>query len=59
MMTLSTGINNDKMYITTAHCAALGGDATKQLVYPDSGHLFMADLAGRYQGGVWRYEFAF
>jgi len=45
------------MYVTTAHCGAIGGDATRQQSYPDSGDLFLVDLSGRFRG-VERYKFA-
>ncbi|KZP31254.1 hypothetical protein FIBSPDRAFT_45019 [Athelia psychrophila] len=54
------GPNEDQMYVTTAHCVA-GGDieaAQKQEEFPDSGHLFVVDLAGKYKGGKWRHSFA-
>ncbi|KAF9460810.1 hypothetical protein BDZ94DRAFT_1290988 [Collybia nuda] len=51
------GPNNDQLYVTTAHCGANGGDATRQVQYPDSGHLFVVDLSGKYRGGH-RYKFA-
>lgn len=51
------GPNSDQMYITTAHCGAMDGDATKQAQYPDSGHLFHIDLAGKYRGAKWRHHF--
>jgi hypothetical protein len=54
----NTGPNEDQMYVTTAHCGAVGGDASKQTQFPDSGHLFVVDLAGKYKGGNWRYPFA-
>jgi len=44
------GPKNDLMYVTTAHCGAIGGDATRQERYPDSGHIFVADLSGLFQG---------
>lgn len=53
-----TGPNEDQMYVTTAHCGAINGDASRQLQFPDSGHLFVVDLAGIYKGGNWRYPFA-
>ncbi|KAI0051762.1 hypothetical protein FA95DRAFT_1580489 [Auriscalpium vulgare] len=52
------GPNNDQLYVTTAHAGVLGGDPNLQFQYPDSGHLFVVDLAGRYQGGEWRHKFA-
>lgn len=47
------------MYVTTAHCGALGDIASlsKQVDFPDSGHLFVVDLAGKYKGGLWRHSF--
>ncbi|KIL70746.1 hypothetical protein M378DRAFT_183341 [Amanita muscaria Koide BX008] len=45
------GANNDQLYVTTAHCCANGGDGSRQREYPDSGELFVVDLAGRYKGG--------
>ncbi|KAF8898652.1 regucalcin [Infundibulicybe gibba] len=51
------GPKNDQLYVTTAHCGANGGDGSRQAQYPDSGHLFLVDLSGRYQGGT-RWEFA-
>lgn len=44
------GPNNDKLFVTTAHCGALGGDPTRQILYPDSGHLFIVDFGGKYRG---------
>ncbi|OBZ79256.1 Regucalcin [Grifola frondosa] len=52
------GPNNDQLYVTTAHCGACGGDASRQALYPDSGNLFVVDLSGQFQGGMWRYAFA-
>ena len=52
------GPNDDQMYITTAHCGAIGDDSSRQTQFPDSGHLFVVDLAGKYRGGKWRYPFA-
>ncbi|KAH9486855.1 Regucalcin [Psilocybe cubensis] len=51
------GPNNDTMFVTTAHCGAIGGDATRQQNYPDSGHIFQVDLAGLFEG-VERGQFA-
>ncbi|KAF8642317.1 hypothetical protein AX16_009587 [Volvariella volvacea WC 439] len=51
------GPNNDKMFVTTAHCGAIGGDAERQKQYPDSGHLFMVDLSGQYKGAM-RWTFS-
>ncbi|KAF9240857.1 regucalcin [Melanogaster broomeanus] len=44
------GPNEDQLYVTTAHCGAIGGDADQQEKYPDSGHLFVVDLSGYYKG---------
>ncbi|KLO20635.1 hypothetical protein SCHPADRAFT_912157 [Schizopora paradoxa] len=52
------GPNDDQLFITTAHCGAVGGDPSRQARYPDSGDVFVADLAGRYKGGKWRYHFS-
>ncbi|KAF8912743.1 regucalcin [Gymnopilus junonius] len=51
------GPNNDQMYITTAHCSANGGDESRQGNYPDSGHIFLADLSGLFRG-LERFRFA-
>lgn len=51
------GAGQDKLYVTTAHCSAIGGDATRQKQFPDSGHLFMVDLRGQFKGGEWRFPF--
>lgn len=51
------GPNEDQLYVTTAHCGAEGGDASLQARYPDSGHLFVVDLAGKFKGGEWRHAF--
>jgi len=57
------GPNEDQLYVTTAHCKASGdieGDVMgveKQKEFPDSGHLFVVDLAGKYKGGKWRHAF--
>ncbi|KAF8198926.1 hypothetical protein BJ912DRAFT_950240 [Pholiota molesta] len=51
------GPNNDQLFVTTAHCGAFGGDASRQREYPDSGHLFLVDLSGRFRG-LDRYPFA-
>jgi len=51
------GPNEDQMFVTTAHCGAINGDASRQTKYPDSGHLFVVNLAGKYKGGKWRYPF--
>ncbi|TFK41074.1 regucalcin [Crucibulum laeve] len=50
------GPNNDQLFVTTAHCGAIGGDATRQERFPDSGHLFLVDLSGKFRGSK-RYEF--
>jgi len=47
----------DQLYVTTAHCGCLGGDASKQNEYPYSGDLFVVDLSGHYKG-LSRHEFA-
>ncbi|KAI0330567.1 regucalcin [Cubamyces sp. BRFM 1775] len=52
------GPNNDQLYVTSAHCGACGGDASRQVDYPDSGNLFVVDLSGAFSGGEWRFEFA-
>ncbi|KAH9950487.1 hypothetical protein B0H21DRAFT_868936 [Amylocystis lapponica] len=52
------GQNNDQLYVTTAHCGATGGDASRQAQFPDSGNLFVIDFSGQYTGGIWRHEFA-
>lgn len=58
------GPNEDQMYVTSAHSRAsrdIVGDVTgeqKQKEFPDSGHLFVVDLAGKYKGGKWRHSFA-
>ncbi|THV04858.1 hypothetical protein K435DRAFT_826674 [Dendrothele bispora CBS 962.96] len=51
------GPNMDQLYVTTAHCGCLGGDASKQNEFPDSGNVFVVDLSGQYRG-LARYEFA-
>lgn len=51
------GPNEDQLYVTTAHCGAIGGDNSLQEKYPDSGHLFVVDLSGKFKGGQWRYRF--
>ncbi|KAH7931081.1 hypothetical protein BV22DRAFT_999485 [Leucogyrophana mollusca] len=51
------GPNDDQLYVTTAHCGAIGGDPSRQEQYPDSGHLFVVDLSGQYKGAKWRHEF--
>jgi hypothetical protein len=45
------------MFVTTAHCSAVGGDPTRQEHYPDSGNLFFVDLSGIFKG-VARHFFA-
>ncbi|KAI0652254.1 regucalcin [Trametes meyenii] len=52
------GPDNDRLYVTSAHCGACGGDAARQADYPDSGNLFVVDLSGEFVGGEWRFEFA-
>jgi len=54
------GVDNDQLYVTTAHCRA-SGEAERQTQYPDSGHLFVVDLSGKsgdkqYKGGP-RHKF--
>ncbi|KAJ7103436.1 hypothetical protein B0H15DRAFT_767823 [Mycena belliarum] len=49
------GPNCDQLYVTSAHCRA-SGEAERQTEYPDSGHLFVVDLSGEYQG-VPRHKF--
>ncbi|KAL1683850.1 hypothetical protein EV122DRAFT_286105 [Schizophyllum commune] len=44
------GPNLDQLYITTAHCAAEGGNPNMQYQFPDSGHLFKVNFAGRFKG---------
>jgi len=44
------GADNDQLFVTTAHCGAIGGDATRQAGFPDSGHIFRVDLSGKYRG---------
>ncbi|PPQ88653.1 hypothetical protein CVT25_010229 [Psilocybe cyanescens] len=51
------GPKNDIMFVTTAHCGAIGGDASLQQNYPDSGHIFQVDLSSLFQG-VQRGQFA-
>ncbi|KAL0951075.1 hypothetical protein HGRIS_007813 [Hohenbuehelia grisea] len=50
------GPKNDQLYVTSAHCGAIGGDASLQEKYPHSGDLFVVDFAGRYKGRE-RYAF--
>lgn len=52
------GPNEDQLYVTTAHCGACGGDASRQALYPDSGDLFVVDFSGQFRGAKWRHEFA-
>ncbi|KAL5533889.1 hypothetical protein ACEPAG_349 [Sanghuangporus baumii] len=51
------GANNDQLFVTTAHCGAVGGDASRQELYPDSGNVFQVDLSNRFKGGEWRHKF--
>ncbi|KZS93443.1 regucalcin [Sistotremastrum niveocremeum HHB9708] len=51
------GPHNDQLYVTTAHCASMGGDAGLQEKYPQSGHLFKVDFAGKFKGGPYRGRF--
>ncbi|KIK71092.1 hypothetical protein GYMLUDRAFT_66304 [Collybiopsis luxurians FD-317 M1] len=51
------GPDNDKLYVTSSHCGAMGGDSSLQQKYPDSGHIFVVDLSGRFKGRE-RYPFA-
>ncbi|PIL31586.1 transporter [Ganoderma sinense ZZ0214-1] len=51
------GPKNDQLYVTTAHCGACGGDASRQAAFPDSGNVFVVDLSGEFTGGEWRFEF--
>lgn len=51
------GENNDQLYVTTAHCGAIGGDAERQMKYPDSGHIFLLDLSGEFTGSKrWAFD---
>ncbi|TFK30523.1 regucalcin [Coprinopsis marcescibilis] len=50
------GDNDDQLFVTSAHCGAIGGDASRQSEYPDSGHVFRIEFAGQFKG-VRRYEF--
>ncbi|KZT05957.1 uncharacterized protein LAESUDRAFT_737267 [Laetiporus sulphureus 93-53] len=52
------GPDADRLYVTTAHCGACGGDASRQELYPDSGNLFAVDLSGQFTGGTWRHRFS-
>ena len=56
-LTILSGSNNDHMFVTTAHCGAIGGDPSRQEHYPDSGDLFLVDLSGIFKG-VERHLFA-
>ncbi|KAH8119819.1 regucalcin [Phellopilus nigrolimitatus] len=51
------GPANDQLYVTTAHCGAIGGDASRQKQYPNSGDVFKVDLSGHFKGGEWRHKF--
>ncbi|KAH9837125.1 uncharacterized protein C8Q71DRAFT_706698 [Rhodofomes roseus] len=51
------GANEDQLYVTTSHCGACGGDASRQAQFPDSGHLFVVDFSGQFKGGKWRHNF--
>ncbi|KAJ4486247.1 hypothetical protein J3R30DRAFT_3445431 [Lentinula aciculospora] len=45
------GPANDQLYVTTAHCGANNvQESSLQSTYPDSGHLFVVNLAGKYKG---------
>ncbi|KAF9270311.1 hypothetical protein L218DRAFT_992944 [Marasmius fiardii PR-910] len=44
------GPNLDQLYITSAHCGSVNGDASKQNDYPHSGHLFVVNLSGKFKG---------
>ncbi|KAJ7597125.1 hypothetical protein C8J56DRAFT_308866 [Mycena floridula] len=50
------GPENDQLFVTSAHCGAIGGDPARQQQYPDSGDLFVVDLDGQYRG-VARHKF--
>ncbi|KAF8319926.1 hypothetical protein DL93DRAFT_2108007 [Clavulina sp. PMI_390] len=59
------GPNLDQLYITTGSPFALGGDPRANLdppvlmaQFPNSGNIFVADLAGEFREGVSRYPFA-
>lgn len=52
------GPNNDQLFVTTAHCGAIGGDSSRQEQYPNSGDIFQVDLSDRYKGGKWRHNFS-
>ncbi|KAJ7630995.1 hypothetical protein FB45DRAFT_917162 [Roridomyces roridus] len=49
------GPKNDLLYVTTTHCRA-SKQGIMQERYPDSGHVFVVDLGGRYEG-VKRHRF--
>lgn len=47
----------DQLYVTTAHCGAMTGDRDGlQARFPDSGHLFVVDLEGKFKGAEWRHR---
>lgn len=47
----------DQLFITTTKATVEGGDPNLQKLFPDSGHLFVADLSGQFKG-VERFHFA-
>ncbi|KAJ3879062.1 hypothetical protein F5051DRAFT_214467 [Lentinula edodes] len=52
------GPGNDQLYVTSAHCGANNVEEHGlQSTYPDSGHLFVVNLAGKYRGRS-RHSFA-
>ncbi|KAJ3788014.1 regucalcin [Lentinula aff. detonsa] len=52
------GPENDQLYVTSAHCGALdSNESSLQSTYPDSGHLFAVNLAGKFKGCP-RHSFA-
>lgn len=52
------GPGNDQLYVTSAHCGANNVEENGlQSTYPDSGHLFVVNLAGKYRG-LPRHSFA-
>ncbi|KAJ8084122.1 hypothetical protein PM082_002889 [Marasmius tenuissimus] len=51
------GPDLDQLYVTSASCASVGGDASKQLEFSQSGHVFVVDLHGRFRGAP-RYSFS-
>ena len=57
-MIADPGPENDKLYITTASAEIYDGGSELQEKYPNSGHLFMVDFAGRFKGGKWRRKFS-